>query len=210
MVHSSLQVSLMPNISVADRRRTFVKPPKPEKKKKVEVVIEEPSETESEDSPDEDNSDPDWRKTPLFRKIRRITRGNRLDDRSDDSDEENRKKLLPKGTKRDSSGEIKCGCKGDCLYKLCKCRKNSNSCGLKCKCNVLKCKNRETPDNSLSDSSKQDTFLNSTFDVGNFDVLQENGVNKKARLNDTVTVHKDNDMGSLKTTLNFENSPSLF
>lgn len=46
--------------------------------------------------------------------------------------------------KRDSNGEIKCKCKGDCTKKRCSCSKNGNPCSLKCNCDDDKCKNRST------------------------------------------------------------------
>ena len=39
----------------------------------------------------------------------------------------------------------KCGCKGQCSNKHCKCKKNNFSCNSKCACNSGKvCKNRDT------------------------------------------------------------------
>ncbi|XP_066943400.1 chromosome-associated kinesin KIF4A-like [Macrobrachium rosenbergii] len=203
MTHGK-KVSLMPTIQVNDRRRTYIKPPKQEKLS--EVAYESSSQSEDES---DDDTDPDWRKTPLFKKIRQITRRNRLGN-NDDSDDEPDK--VKQASKRDSSGEVKCGCKGDCSSKLCKCRKNENSCGLKCKCSVMKCKNKTTPDNSISDSSgKHDTLLNSTFEGRSLNVLQENNINKRPRLNDTVTLEKEHSgLLGVKTNIDFENSPPLF
>ncbi|XP_068231625.1 chromosome-associated kinesin KIF4-like [Palaemon carinicauda] len=206
MTHGK-RVSLMPNITANDRRRTFVKPPV--KKKLVEIV--DASSSDPDDDDDDNDTDPDWRKTPLFKKIRQITRGNRLG-KDDDSEEEAETKGK-KGSKRDSNGELKCGCKGDCSSKLCKCRKNENSCSLKCKCPVMKCKNKTTPDNSISDSTdKHETLLNSTFEVGSLNVLQEVNINKKQRLNETVIIDKEQDRGllSVKANIDFENSPPMF
>lgn len=62
----------MPTLVLNDRRRTYIKPRSP---LKVQVLHELMS-SESEDEISEDDmkkDDPDWRKTPLFKKIRQIT-----------------------------------------------------------------------------------------------------------------------------------------
>ncbi|KAK7067055.1 Chromosome-associated kinesin kif4a [Halocaridina rubra] len=208
-VTSGSRVSLMPNIhlQVADRRKTYVKTPA------AAVVLKEELSSESEESGEESTKDPDWTKTPLYKRIRHITKGNKnVDDTNDNSGDDTRPM---KGVKRGSSGDVKCGCKGDCSLKLCKCRKNVASCGLSCKCHPLKCKNRMTPENSLSDSSKGETLLNSTFDVGGTDILKESNINKKPRIQVNLTGDSDspgirNGLLDFKGNLDFENSPQLF
>ncbi|XP_027230346.2 chromosome-associated kinesin KIF4-like isoform X2 [Penaeus vannamei] len=210
------RVSLMPNISLSDRRRTFVKPGPVKKAPTVEILSE--SEEDTDDEEEEERKDPNWRNTPLYRRIKRITgKRNTFDEEEEDQENDNGAKRKS-GSKRDSSGDIRCGCKGDCSKKLCACRKGMNACSLKCKCNVMKCKNRSTPDSSLSETSKNDTLLNSTFEVGSVP-LSENSSNKKPRLgmsstyNDSSSQSDDDTPGglmSIKTRMDFMNSPSLF
>lgn len=60
----------MPNISLGDRRRTFVKPGPVKKQPTVEVLSES---EEEEDDEKEEKNDPDWRKTPLYKRIKQMT-----------------------------------------------------------------------------------------------------------------------------------------
>lgn len=60
------------------RRRTFVKAPKPAAtqnvaKKLLIDLSDLESEPEEEDEEEDQKQDPDWRMTPLFKKIRKIT-----------------------------------------------------------------------------------------------------------------------------------------
>uniref|UniRef100_A0A6A7FV47 Chromosome-associated kinesin KIF4-like n=2 Tax=Hirondellea gigas TaxID=1518452 RepID=A0A6A7FV47_9CRUS len=161
--------------------------------KKVRLSIREPDEAmefissgeeEDEEEEDDDTIDPDWKKTPLFKRIRSMKRQRGLDEFSgtNDEDKENNTMLfgdLSKfgsiaGIKRNSDGEVKCGCNGDCASRRCACRKSSSKCSISCKCNPMKCDNKETPDSSINsypssaDNTKvTDTVLNSTFDVSN-------------------------------------------
>lgn len=61
----------MPNISLSDRRRTFVKPGPVKKAPTVEILSE--SEEDTDDEEEEERKDPNWRNTPLYRRIKRIT-----------------------------------------------------------------------------------------------------------------------------------------
>ncbi|XP_042221301.1 chromosome-associated kinesin KIF4A-like [Homarus americanus] len=214
-VAGSSQVVYNPTVANNDRRRTYVKT-KPTKK--VELVEEPLFESEEDSDGGDTKDDPDWRKTPLFRRIRQLTHNVRS---FEDANEENEEEILGKkdkknATKRDSDGEVKCGCKGDCSKKICACRKNSNACGLKCKCNVIKCKNRSTPDSSISDVSKGDTLLNSTFDITALP-LQESNINKRPRLQVTSSLldtssHSESDSPDFlpKFKIDYSESPSLF
>ncbi|KAK3859333.1 hypothetical protein Pcinc_034550 [Petrolisthes cinctipes] len=177
IANGGCQVLPMPSLGHEGRRRTYIKP-KASTKQQMKNL--EPTFSESEEDIDDDQSqkdDPDWRQTPLFKKISKITQSHKSYNEEDEEFEE--EILGPKNkklsvVKRDSNGEVKCGCKGDCTKRLCNCQKNGNACNIKCKCNVIKCKNRpSTPDYSLSDSSKGDSLLSSTFEVSNLP-LQEN------------------------------------
>ncbi|XP_076066005.1 kinesin-like protein 3A [Oratosquilla oratoria] len=173
------KVSLMPQLVSFEHKR-------PEKKSEEQsyTYVEDMSESEFDSENDlNDQNDPDWKNTPLYRKIRKITKGTKRDSSkespiSEDEDQENKKsnKTLFRGVKRDSSGEVKCRCKLNCGTKRCKCRSDGRSCGVGCKCNVLKCTNKAMPDTTFSEPSGGDTLLNSTFDVGS-QPLKENNSN---------------------------------
>ncbi|XP_066995336.2 chromosome-associated kinesin KIF4A [Anabrus simplex] len=77
---------------------------------------------------DDTSADPDWKKTPIFRRLHRLKKVS-LDEN------------VP--VKRDSSGRTKCSCKGgNCTRRNCGCRKNDSFCGDSCKCNASKCENK--------------------------------------------------------------------
>lgn len=77
--------------------------------------------------------DPDWSKTPLYKRTR--TTFNVI---NNGSLEENVVSF-----KRDSNGDIKCSCsKTKCKSRLCSCRKNAGVCGPKCGCDDS-CENRD-------------------------------------------------------------------
>lgn len=86
--------------------------------------------------------DPDWRKTPLGKKIQRIR---------------NTTLLLPQDRlKRSSEGG--CTCKGKCATKNCGCRKITQTCSANCKCSDTVCNNRDTSPNDSGDKENQDSF----------------------------------------------------
>ncbi|XP_063877388.1 chromosome-associated kinesin KIF4-like isoform X2 [Scylla paramamosain] len=158
LIHSPTTHLMPPLIGNSEqgRRRTFIKT------KPSDVKVKEPlpyfSETDSESEDDNEISqkqDPDWRKTPLFRKIKSITQGT-----SNSSEGETKKTT----GKRNSDGELKCKCRGDCSTKKCSCCRNENTCNIKCNCDILKCKNRTAIESSSSECNNE-TPLNSTFDI---------------------------------------------
>lgn len=244
------RASLMPDLSMTasrdGKRRTVLKPKVP----KIEIELEDLSESESEDEEVKDEiekeQDPDWQKTPLYRRIHAIIKKNPNSkgdpDDDSDSDEENKpvnKNLNALGSKRSSTGEIKCKCKGDCTKKLCTCRKNVNACGTSCGCNAMTCKNRNTENIShvsTEEKSAGDTLLNSTFDIGSAPLKEKNS-NKKLKLSYTTSPSNNvdeedsenfdesptnsgtlmggkkkakNDMKHIKKQLSYNSSPSLF
>lgn len=188
------------------RRRTFIKA-KPVKVKEVErVPLQElsESESESEEEDQDQKQDPDWRKTPLFKKIRTITQGMRTGIEGDP------KKSLGK---RSSDGELKCGCKGDCSSKKCSCCRNENSCNIKCNCDILKCRNRSGFESNSSEVSNE-THLNSTFDITTMP-LKEN-VAKRPRIEIKSSLFDDSEGSTNENTPTIEKgrtvlgSPDLF
>ncbi|KAK4297571.1 hypothetical protein Pmani_030024 [Petrolisthes manimaculis] len=181
IANGGCQVLPMPSIGQEGRRRTYNKPKASTKQiLNLGPAFSESEEEENMEDMEDDRSkkeDPDWRQTPLFKKISKITQSHKP--YNEEAEEYEDEILAPKNkklstVKRDSNGDVKCGCKGDCTKKLCNCQKNGNACNIRCKCNVIKCQNRSvTPDYSLSDSSKGDSILSSTFELSNLP-LQEN------------------------------------
>ncbi|GLV42213.1 Kinesin-like protein at 3A [Carabus blaptoides fortunei] len=115
---------------------------KPEKKKPMKIIDttfvkdreeEISSSAEDEDVQDDDDNDPDWKKTPLYRRIAAL--------RSRQTAVEHKERS---SMKRSSDGSIKCSCKGNCSSKICGCRKMSTLCSDTCKCAGENCQNRDT------------------------------------------------------------------
>lgn len=170
------------------RRRTFIKGPKSAATqnvaKKLPIDLSDlESEPDEEDEEEDQKQDPDWRMTPLFKKIRKITQG---------MDDENKAETTTqtKSLKRDSSGESKCKCKGDCTTKKCSCSKNGNPCHLKCNCDAGKCKNRSSQEPDSTEPHGE-TCLNSTFDITTMP-LKEN-VAKKPRMETKASLLNNSD-----------------
>ncbi|KAG7209375.1 hypothetical protein KM043_015475 [Ampulex compressa] len=111
------------------------------------IIEEENTYALSEDSLVEDDveKDPDWTKTPLYKRIQKLwnTTRNLSDDRT--------------SLKRPSDGEIKCACKTKCATRLCSCRKNDIVC-TNCNCNPEVCQNRD--DKNLARSLFSDALEN--------------------------------------------------
>ncbi|GJQ81405.1 kinesin-4B [Trypoxylus dichotomus] len=99
----------------------------------------------------EDNTDmdPDWRKTPLARKIQKIR---------------NTTYLQPQDRlKRSSEGG--CTCKGNCSTRNCGCRKITKSCTGNCKCTDSLCSNRDkSPSDSGDKENKEDSKIPQLLD----------------------------------------------
>ncbi|XP_043274536.1 chromosome-associated kinesin KIF4 [Venturia canescens] len=77
----------------------------------------------------DDANDPDWKKTPLYKRIQKARFS------------KNRSTESLSGEKRSFDGIIKCSCKSQCSTRLCSCRKNATSCS-NCNCNPEICTNR--------------------------------------------------------------------
>ncbi|KZC08147.1 Chromosome-associated kinesin KIF4A [Dufourea novaeangliae] len=82
------------------------------------------------DDEDDVRRDPDWIRTPLYNRIRKL-----LNTTKDISAERST-------LKRTSDEEIKCGCKTKCATRVCSCRKNKVICG-NCGCNPELCQNKD-------------------------------------------------------------------
>lgn len=124
--------------------------PKP-KKSKSKIIPESPVrelnvtfDDDSFDEHDDDDKDPDWRKTPLFKRLQSIRRKTAVADTS-----------THVSIKRTSDGMTACTCKGMC--QRCACRKMSSSCSDNCKCDKKKCSNR-SKENSMEMDSSSDSL----------------------------------------------------
>ncbi|CAG9105755.1 unnamed protein product [Plutella xylostella] len=99
--------------------------------KRMEYI--EPTDEEEDDFEDSDN-DPDWRATPVFKRIQaqrsRLTMDFSMAEAS------------KKPTKRGSDGSPYCVCRGSCSTNICGCVKSDRGCGGSCKCQQELCKNR--------------------------------------------------------------------
>ncbi|CAH0690038.1 unnamed protein product [Spodoptera exigua] len=123
------------------------KRPKKEKEevesvKKVEYV--EPTDEEDDEFEDR-NKDPDWRATPLFKRIQaqrsRLTMNFTQADVSVGTEP-------PRAVKRGSDGAAHCTCRGSCSTKICGCVKSDKGCGSTCRCQPELCKNRRVSSDS--------------------------------------------------------------
>ncbi|CAH2045779.1 unnamed protein product, partial [Iphiclides podalirius] len=129
--------------------------------KKVEYV--EPTD-EEEDEFEDPEKDPDWRATPLFKRIQ--AQRSRLTMNFSSGDAEAR------AAKRGSDGAPHCTCRGSCSTKMCGCVKAALGCGAACRCQPALCRNRRASSDSddkennpsVSEYSALDTTPPSYFD----------------------------------------------
>ncbi|XP_017775490.1 PREDICTED: chromosome-associated kinesin KIF4 [Nicrophorus vespilloides] len=89
---------------------------------------------------DDDTKDPDWRKTPLAKRLRKM--------------KSTMETTVP--TKRSISGGCSCS-KTDCSSKMCGCRKFSATCNENCKCNSTICINKGNDENKSPELQEFDT-----------------------------------------------------
>uniref|UniRef100_S4PXX3 Chromosome-associated kinesin KIF4 n=3 Tax=Pararge aegeria TaxID=116150 RepID=S4PXX3_9NEOP len=105
--------------------------------KKIEYI---PTDEEEEDDEDNDK-DPDWRATPLFKRIQahrsRLTMNFTQADTTVDT-------TTTRAVKRGSDGSPHCTCRGQCSTKMCGCVKSDKGCDSTCRCQPQLCKNRRT------------------------------------------------------------------
>ncbi|XP_053613398.1 chromosome-associated kinesin KIF4 isoform X1 [Plodia interpunctella] len=125
--------------------------------KKVEYV--EPTDEEEEEEEDEER-DPDWRATPLIKRIQ-AQRSSRLTMNFKPETESAR------ASKRASDGAPHCCCRGSCSTKMCGCVKNDKGCGAACRCQSALCKNRgrnssDSEDKENNPSGTEMSSLDST------------------------------------------------
>ncbi|KAL0819827.1 hypothetical protein ABMA28_007853 [Loxostege sticticalis] len=125
--------------------------------KKVEVY--EPTDEEENDDEDREK-DPDWRATPLFKRIQaqrsRLTMNFTQADTSSETSS--------RATKRGSDGFPHCTCRGSCSTKICGCVKAGKGCGGSCRCQPAACRNRRGDDSDDKENrpSSEELSLDST------------------------------------------------
>ena len=125
-----------------------------DQKKRVTYAAERVTEEEFFTSSDEEESDsdcdPEWRKTPMFKRKRVI---------DVESEEEEETEAKPdKG----------CACKTGCETRRCTCRRVGSLCTALCKCGRYACSNREVPGTDVSsaiDTDKENVSMDSDEDA---------------------------------------------
>ncbi|XP_013171053.1 PREDICTED: chromosome-associated kinesin KIF4-like isoform X1 [Papilio xuthus] len=120
--------------------------------------------TDEEDDDEDSEKDPDWRATPLFKRIQAQRTRLKMNLTANDGD-------TTRATKRSNEGVPHCTCRGSCSTKICGCVKTGVGCGVACRCQHALCKNRnnapqhDDKENQPSSSeSAQDTTFPSFFD----------------------------------------------
>ncbi|XP_026760553.2 chromosome-associated kinesin KIF4A [Galleria mellonella] len=108
--------------------------------KKVEYVE---MTDEDEDEFEDEEKDPDWRATPLFKRIQ--AQRSRLTMNFTNSELDSGGS---RASKRGSDGCPHCTCRGSCSTKMCGCVKSDKGCGSACRCQRELCKNRRASSGS--------------------------------------------------------------
>ncbi|CAH0728238.1 unnamed protein product, partial [Brenthis ino] len=139
-------------------------------------IVEYVEPTDEEDDEFEDpNKDPDWRATPLFKRIQaqrsRLTMNFTPADTSSDT---SAVAAVPaRAVKRGSDGSPHCTCRGSCSTKMCGCVKSEKGCGGSCRCQPELCKNRRRVSSDSEDKennpSSTEHSLNTTPRSSYFD-----------------------------------------
>ena len=102
--------------------------------------------SEESDGSTDDESDAEWRKTPLVKRIRQERRSmatglsKRKRDSADSEDDGDEDTSLSK--KKAASSSLGCTCKKGCKTKACSCKKKCIFCTALCKCDRHTCANR--------------------------------------------------------------------
>ncbi|XP_047536832.1 chromosome-associated kinesin KIF4 isoform X1 [Vanessa atalanta] len=131
--------------------------------KKVEYV--EPTDEEDDEFEDRDK-DPDWRATPLFKRIQAQRSRLTMNFSAEAADAS-----AARAPKRGSDGAPHCTCRGSCSTKMCGCVKSELGCGSACRCQPALCKNRRlsSDDDKENNPSSTEYSLDSTPSSSYFD-----------------------------------------
>ncbi|XP_026314864.1 chromosome-associated kinesin KIF4-like isoform X2 [Hyposmocoma kahamanoa] len=120
---------------------------------KRELEYMEPSDEDDDEFEDSDK-DPDWRATPLFKRIQaqrpRLTMNFTVSDGGDGRGSGGSSGAV----KRGSDGSPHCTCRGACATRMCGCRKATRGCGDACRCPPTLCQNRKSTDDSEDKENK--------------------------------------------------------
>eukprot|EP00092_Neocalanus_flemingeri_P020290 GFUD01021979.1.p1 GENE.GFUD01021979.1~~GFUD01021979.1.p1 ORF type:complete len:1250 (+),score=420.04 GFUD01021979.1:230-3979(+) len=162
-------------------------PLKKDQKKRVTIAVERITEEEffsssddddSEEEDSESDSDPEWRKTPMFKRIKaerrsmggpiyKRKRGSAGGSEEEEGEEDERPGSKKKNSSKNSSASQGCTCTTGCKTKRCSCRKAGPHCTALCKCNHSKCAHREVPGTDVSsavETDKENASMNSDED----------------------------------------------
>ncbi|XP_013147800.1 PREDICTED: chromosome-associated kinesin KIF4-like isoform X1 [Papilio polytes] len=119
--------------------------------------------TDEEDDDEDSEKDPDWRATPLFKRIQAQRTRLKMNLTANEAD-------TSRATKRSNEGVPHCACRGSCSTKICGCVKSGVGCGAVCRCQHALCKNRnhtladDKENQPTSSDGAQDTTFPSFFD----------------------------------------------
>ncbi|XP_039282809.1 chromosome-associated kinesin KIF4 [Nilaparvata lugens] len=132
-----------------------------------------PEDDEEEEESDDEGDDPDWRNTPIMKRLRAL---------------KSKVKTEIKGVpmKRGSDGVPRCGCSSDCQRRNCGCRKAGNLCSEHCKCDQNLCKNMSRSGNTSSNSDESMENKENSLEDNNSSIIDvkcnDSAVFKKPRV----------------------------
>lgn len=114
-------------------------------------ALDEDEDTPCDDDDYDDNKldDPDWRNTPIFKRLQALK-------------SVNRHPSVP--VKRGSDGVPKCCCKSGCAKKTCGCRKAGSMCSDRCRCNRQSCQNYDSNISHVAGDESADSYESSDSD----------------------------------------------
>ncbi|XP_072930096.1 chromosome-associated kinesin KIF4 isoform X4 [Epargyreus clarus] len=129
--------------------------------KKTEYI--EPTDEEDDEFEDQEK-DPDWRATPLFKRIQaqrsRLTMNFTVSETDAGS-----QSVSSRATKRGSDGAPHCTCRGSCSTKMCGCVKAELGCGRACRCQPELCKNRRRVSSDSEDKENNPSSAEFSLDT---------------------------------------------
>ncbi|XP_026734696.1 chromosome-associated kinesin KIF4 isoform X2 [Trichoplusia ni] len=175
--------------------------------KKMEYVM---MTDEEEDEFEDREKDPDWRATPLFKRIQAQRSRLTMNFTQADVSVADTSARAPK---RGSDGGAHCACRGSCSTKICGCVKAGKACAPTCRCQHELCKNRRAGD----DSDDKENNPSST-ELSALDRTPPSYFDKRGHLDATYVKKKksyffphdqgNTDPDALKTVLEIENVAS--
>ncbi len=166
-----------------------------------ELLEDDSDESDEDDDSEEDDEDPDWRQTPLFKRIKKLKESNLtmlakrrkfspdgdVEPGSGNASADESAFAKPATTKRSSgaNGGKGCSCKTGCNSKRCSCRANGPACDERCKCNATLCTNK-------AGAEKRSPFADITNDsnssMGTGNASDNDTANTASLLEETYTM----------------------